>query len=232
MRCTTPAKPAGVYDVRVETIDTTSTIYSKFTYRSPPTISSISPNSGVQAGGTAITITGTNFDASTVVKISGGTCIYSSNTSTTYTCLTPANPAGSVVVSVTNSDSQSTSLANGYTYTQTPILEFVVGTESPNPPNPDNYGSTNTNVTHVFTLKNIGEGSSSSIIVSITGTNPGAWIKGTDNCNGATLAPNATCTVQVTFLGGFLSPGSYSAVLNATAPSGGTTTNALQGTIP
>ena len=38
-----------------------------FTYVVPPTVSSVSPNSGSTAGGTAVTITGTNFVAGATV---------------------------------------------------------------------------------------------------------------------------------------------------------------------
>jgi hypothetical protein len=38
--------------------------------------------------------------------------------------------------------------------------------------------------------------------------------------------------VQLTFLGAFLSTGSYSAILNATATSGGTATNSVSGSVP
>ena len=42
-----------------------------FTYVVPPTVSSVSPNSGSTAGGTAVTITGTNFAAGATVTFGG-----------------------------------------------------------------------------------------------------------------------------------------------------------------
>jgi hypothetical protein len=123
-------------------------------------------------------------------------------------------------------------LAGGYTYTAIPILGFVVGSSSPNPPNPDSFGSTTTNVTHTYTVKNTGEGPTTAMTVSIGGTNPGAFLKGTDNCDGMILGIGSSCTIQMTFLGGFLTTGSYSATLQVTATSGGTTTNTLQGSVP
>jgi hypothetical protein len=233
MTCLTPGpKAAGAYNVRVQSTDTTSTIFNQFTYRAAPTISTVSPDSGKQAGGTSITVTGTNFAADTVVKVGGKVCTYVSHTVVAYICTTPQNPAGMAVVSVVNSDAQSASLVNGFNYTEIPVLEFQVGVSSPNPPNPDNYGPTTTNITHTFTLKNTGEGSSSVISVTITGSNSAAWLKGTDNCEAESLAPGESCTIQVTFLGGFLSSGIYSATLSAAATSGGITTNTLEGEVP
>jgi hypothetical protein len=236
MTCVTPQKAAGVYDVMVKSSDAT-TSYRQFTYRAAPVISSVSPSSGVQAGGTSITITGTGIDAQTVVKIGGKSCTgqaFNPNTPLTITCTAPASSVGAqtVELSVLKIDGQSTTFASGYTYTAIPIIKFRVGTVSPTPPNPDEYGSTSTNVTHTFTLENIGEGTSSAISVTVTGTNSAAWFKATDNCQGQQLAPTESCTIQMTFLGGILSAGSYTATLNATAVTGGTTTNDLKGTVP
>ena len=41
---------------------------SGYTYVVAPTVSSVAPNSGLAAGGTAVTITGTNFAAGATVK--------------------------------------------------------------------------------------------------------------------------------------------------------------------
>ncbi|MHC4529920.1 MAG: IPT/TIG domain-containing protein, partial [Planctomycetota bacterium] len=98
--------------------------YSKRT----PTISSISPNNGPQAGGTSVTITGTNFtqtlSAGPTVKIGG---ISASNvvlvSTTSITCNTPAGTPGAkdVVVSMPDYISPATSgssatLTGGFTY--------------------------------------------------------------------------------------------------------------------
>jgi hypothetical protein len=131
-----------------------------------------------------------------------------------------------------NSDGQTGTNASVYTYTAIPVLEFQLGASSPNPPDPDPYGSTITNITHTFTLKNTGDLISSVITMSITGTNPTAWIFGTDNCTGSTLAYGASCTVQLTFKGASLSTGAYSATLNANSVTGEADTNAVTGARP
>jgi hypothetical protein len=87
---------------------------------SAPTITSLSPNSGPDSGGTGVTITGTNFLAGATVSFGGtaatGVTVVSG---TSITATTPANAVGVVTVAVTNPDSQSGALANGYTYTST-----------------------------------------------------------------------------------------------------------------
>ena len=89
---------------------------SGFTYVVVPTVSSVSPNNGPMAGGTAVTITGTNFAAGATVTF-GGTAATNVVvvSSTTITATTPAGTAGAVTVTVTV-NGQSGSLANGFTY--------------------------------------------------------------------------------------------------------------------
>ena len=81
-----------------------------------PTVSSVIPNSGSAAGGTAVTITGTNFAAGATVTFgsAAATNVVVVN-STTITATTPAGSAGAVTVTVT-SGGQSGSLASAFTY--------------------------------------------------------------------------------------------------------------------
>ena len=83
-----------------------------------PTVTSISPNSGTINGGTAVTITGTGFLAGATVSV-GGTAATGVTVvnSTSITATTPAHAAGAVNVIVTNSDTQSGTLTQGFTYT-------------------------------------------------------------------------------------------------------------------
>ena len=66
-----------------------------------------------------MTITGTGFLAGATVSL-GGTAATNVNVvgSTSITATTPAHAAGAVTVVVTNTDAQSGSLNNGYTYTR------------------------------------------------------------------------------------------------------------------
>src|SRR5262249_24500538 len=90
-----------------------------FTYTNPPpTVSAVSPTSGSVNGGTTVTVTGTGFLSGATVKFGGiaatGIAV---NSSKSITATTPAHGAGTVDVSVTNSDGQSGTLTNGFTYT-------------------------------------------------------------------------------------------------------------------
>src|SRR5208282_3950147 len=98
---------------------------SGFTYVGNLTVSSVSPNSGSTAGGTAVTITGTNFATGATVTF-GGTAatnvVVVSGTQITAT--TPASSAGAVTVTVTV-NGQSGSLTNGFTYVVPPTVSSV-----------------------------------------------------------------------------------------------------------
>ncbi|HSH17219.1 MAG TPA: IPT/TIG domain-containing protein, partial [Verrucomicrobiae bacterium] len=125
---TTPAHAPGAVDVTVTNPDTQSgTFIDGYTYDAPPAISSVTPNNGPQNGGTAVTITGTNF-------VSGATVTFGVKAATTVTFVsatqidvtTPPHAAGAVDVTVTNPDTQSGTLTNGYTYNAgTPDLQQV-----------------------------------------------------------------------------------------------------------
>ncbi|HLK32501.1 MAG TPA: IPT/TIG domain-containing protein, partial [Terriglobales bacterium] len=85
---------------------------------SPPTVTGIAPSSGPATGGTAVTLTGTNFVSGATVSF-GGTAASNVNvtSSTTLTATTPAHSAGVVNVVVTDPNGLSGTLSNGYTYT-------------------------------------------------------------------------------------------------------------------
>lgn len=81
-----------------------------------PTVSTVSPATGGAAGGTSVTITGTNFWNITGVTFGGTAATNVRRTSTTtLTCTAPAHAAGAVNVVVTNSGGSGTK-TNGYTY--------------------------------------------------------------------------------------------------------------------
>ncbi|MGD0048969.1 MAG: IPT/TIG domain-containing protein [Bryobacteraceae bacterium] len=124
---TTPAGSAGAVTVTVTVNGQSGSLANGFSYTLPSTVSSVSPNSGSTAGGTAVTITGANFAAGATAAF-GGTAatnvVVVSGTEITAT--TPAGSAGAVTVTATNPGAQSGSLANGFTYvmetTATPTL--------------------------------------------------------------------------------------------------------------
>jgi hypothetical protein len=87
----------------------------------PPVITSITPLSGLLTGGTSTVITGTGFLAGATVSF-GGTAATSVTVSsgTSIAAKTPAHAVGAVNVVVTNTDSQSSTLTNGFTFAACP----------------------------------------------------------------------------------------------------------------
>lgn len=86
----------------------------------PPTVLSISPTAGLTAGGTPVTITGTDFITGATVTIGGVSAtsvVFVS--STTLTAVTPAG-TGTVDVVVTNPDAQFSTLVSAFTYFAAP----------------------------------------------------------------------------------------------------------------
>jgi IPT/TIG domain len=72
---------------------------TEFTYVPAPTIHSVSPNGGPEAGGTSVTITGTGFGGATAVAFGGIPA--ASFTVTSPTSITARTPAGKGTVDVT-----------------------------------------------------------------------------------------------------------------------------------
>ncbi len=113
---TTPSGNAGAVTVTVTVSGQSASLASGFTYVAVPTVSSVSPNSGSTAGGTAVTITGTNFTAGATVTFGGTAATNVAVSGTQITATAPAGSAGAVTVTVTNPGAQSGSLPNGFTY--------------------------------------------------------------------------------------------------------------------
>ncbi len=121
---TAPAHTAGAVTVVVTNTSGTNGT-GTYTFNPPPTISSISPNSGSTLGGTVVTVTGTGFLAGANVSLSGSLLILSSVTSTQIVGTTQSHVAGAVNVTVTNPDVQSATLPGGFTYVPPPTVSSV-----------------------------------------------------------------------------------------------------------
>jgi IPT/TIG domain-containing protein len=111
----------GTVDITVTTSSGTSftSPNDHFAYLGPPTVSSVSPNSGPKSGGTAVTITGTGFTGATGVKF--GTVAATSFTVNSATSITATSPAGispiAVDVTVTTPNGTSgTTPSDRFTY--------------------------------------------------------------------------------------------------------------------
>ena len=234
LTCTSGGPGAGLGDVVVTLPDNqTGTLSNGFTYQNPPTVTSLDIITGSTSGGLMITLTGTGFVTGASISLGGVACTSPTYVNaTTYTCVTPAKAAGTYSITLTNADSQSATLGSAFTYVSMAQLQWQRGTVSPNPPDPDTFGPAAINITHTYTLKNVGNAVSSTVTVSIGGTNATGWFKGTDTCSSSALAAGASCTVQATFLGGGLPTGAYTATLDVTATSGGSDSNTMNGSVP
>ncbi|HEY1904131.1 MAG TPA: IPT/TIG domain-containing protein, partial [Terracidiphilus sp.] len=219
---TTPAGAAGAATVTVsDPAGKAGSLASGFTYVLAPTVGSVSPSSGPIAGGTSVTITGTNFASGDTVSFGGvaATNVVVAST-TSITATTPAGAVGAVTVSVTNSSSLSGSLASGFTYIGLPTVTGV----SPN------SGSTLGQTAVTITGTNFGAGATVSF--------GGAAATGVTVVNSTTITATTPAgaagavTVTVTNVGsqsGSLASGfTYAVVNNVTAP--GSITAALMGT--
>ncbi len=118
----------GTVDVTVTTGGGTSTTNAadKYTYVTPPppppspAVTGLSPTSGPAAGGTAVTITGTDFTGATAVTFGSTTATFSVTNATTIAATAPAG-TGTVDVTVTTGGGTSTTnAADKYTYTTSP----------------------------------------------------------------------------------------------------------------
>ncbi|TAM83908.1 MAG: hypothetical protein EPN47_03605 [Acidobacteria bacterium] len=119
LTATTPAHAAGSVNVMITNPDGTSAmLQGGFTFGAASlTVSSVSPNSGGTAGGTVVTITGSNFASGATVSFGGSAASSVSFVSATQlNATTPAHAAGSVSVAVTNPDGANAVLAGGFTF--------------------------------------------------------------------------------------------------------------------
>ncbi|MFO0599593.1 MAG: IPT/TIG domain-containing protein [Myxococcaceae bacterium] len=115
----------GAVDVVVTNTDTQqATLTGGFTYSfPPPTVTSVSPAVGFTPGGQTLTINGTNFTTGATVTVGGTAATGVVRVSATrLTAITPAHAVGAVDVVVTNSDSQTATLTNGFTYVAPPTV--------------------------------------------------------------------------------------------------------------
>ena len=90
----------------------------------PPTVTGILPTSGSTAGGTSVTITGTNLLYATAVKFgSANATSYTINSGTQITATAPASSAGTVDKTVTTAGgASSTSASDQFTYISPPTV--------------------------------------------------------------------------------------------------------------
>ena len=94
-----------------------------------PAVTGLSPAQGPVSGGTAVTITGTGFTGATAVWFGTNTSTnYTVNADTRITAVSPANPSGTVNVTVTTPGGTSAlSAGDKFTYGVVPVIPTVTG---------------------------------------------------------------------------------------------------------
>ena len=132
---TAPAGSAGTVDVTVATPGGTSTANpsDQYTYVPAPTVTKVEPVEGPTAGGTSVTITGTNFTGAKEVKFGSVPAKgFTVSSATSITAEAPAGSAGTVNVVVTTVGGESAvSSADDFTYVAAPTITKVVPHEGP-----------------------------------------------------------------------------------------------------
>lgn len=131
---TTPAHAAGPVALAVTNPDgQAATLPAAFTYVAPPlpppTLSGLAPASGPDAGGTAVTLAGSNFQAGATVTFGGASAAVGAVSATAITAVSPGHLVGLVDVTVTNPDGQSSTLGAAFTFVAPPpppILSAVL----------------------------------------------------------------------------------------------------------
>jgi hypothetical protein len=93
-----------------------------------PTVTSVDPGAGPTSGGSAVTISGTNFTGTTQVYFgSVKAASFSVNSSTSITATSPAHAGGTVDITVYNAGASDTSVADRYTFQPSLAMETWTG---------------------------------------------------------------------------------------------------------
>ncbi|WP_456791499.1 IPT/TIG domain-containing protein [Bradyrhizobium sp. USDA 4506] len=201
---TSPAG-SGVVDVTVTTPGGTVSP-GRFSYVGAPTVTSLSPTSGPEAGGTVVTISGTNLANASAVKF--GASAATSFTVNSATSLIATAPAGTGVVDVvvtTPGGTSATSAADQYTYAPAPTATSLSPTSGPE------AGGTSVTIT----------GTNLANTISVWFGPNMARITAKSATSITTITPRGTGTVDVVVNnpGGRVSPGRFSYVGAPTATS-------------
>ncbi len=85
---------------------------------------SLTPDSGSTAGGTSVTITGTDFLPGATVTFGGDAAVVGVITSTTISVTTPAHDEGTVDVVVTNPGTAAATLPDAFSYESAPAVDW------------------------------------------------------------------------------------------------------------
>ena len=131
---TAPAESAGTVDITVTTPGGTSTTSASDSYRyaALPTVTNVSPPAGPTAGGTSVTITGTNFTGATAVKFGTTSATFTIVSATQINATAPAESTGLVDITVATPGGISATSANDkFFYSAPPTVTTISPSAGP-----------------------------------------------------------------------------------------------------
>ena len=168
---TTTAHAAGAVDAVVTNADAqTSTCTGCYTYTPPPppTVASVTPNNGLQYGGTSVTINGSGFQAGATASFGGAMLTVTNVAATSITGTTTGHAPATVTILVTNPDAQTGTCSLCYTYVAPPPATVT----SVNPNTGTTLGGTTATVngTNFFPGLSVKFGGAATTVTNITPT--------------------------------------------------------------
>jgi|GEM_PF-593842 len=221
---------SGTVDIAVTNTSGTSEpgTADQFKYVPLPSITSITPQSGPEAGGTQVTITGTNLTGASVVRFGAAAAAgYTVNSATSITATAPPG-AGTVDVTVTTPEGTSvTGAADRFRYLMIPIVTSI------SPSSGREAGSTLVTITGVdltgATAVDFGSVASPSFTVvsatSITAISPA----GTGAVNVTVTTPEGVSAASAGSLFTYLGPPAVTAMAPSSGPEAGGTSVSISG---
>ncbi len=227
LTATAPAGTASTVHITVTTNNGTSSTSSadQFTWLSTavPSITSLSPSSGTTAGGTSVSITGTNFTSASAVLFGGiAAASFTVNSSTSITATSPPLPTGSYGVTVTTPSGTSAASTFTVSAASAPTVSSL-GTSSGTTAGGTSVAITGTNFTGAVGVYFGGVAASSFTVnssTSITATSPPQFA-GTYDITVVTYAGTSALSSNDRF--------AYSVGSSASISSLGTTTGSTAG---
>ena len=222
---------SGTVDVTVTTPGGTSPTGAgdHFTFVAAPAVTSVSPASGPVAGGTSVTITGTNLTGATAVKFGGSAASgFVVNSATQITATAPAG-SGTVDITITTiGGTSATSAADRFTYVGGPAVSGVTPASGP-ASGGTSVTLTGTNLAGATAVKFGGTAASGFVVSSttqITATAPAG--SGTVDITVTTIGGTSTTSAADRFA--YVAAPAVSAVSPASGPATGGTHVTLTGT--
>ncbi|MFQ5655541.1 MAG: IPT/TIG domain-containing protein, partial [Planctomycetota bacterium] len=114
---TAATSQSGAVDLHIENPDGQLAVaVSGFTYTAQPAISSVYPTAGAAAGGTELTVYGSDFTSGATITVGGTSASIVSIGPTEIRCVAPAGVQGPADLGVANPGGLSDTLVGGFTY--------------------------------------------------------------------------------------------------------------------